>query len=185
VPAPLLAVLNAGDMKIDGAELELQANPVPQLLLDAQVGYLHAHYDEFDDDRFTAFGGTRKWQTPAFSPDWTMRFGGQYEFNLGEGGFLTVGGQARYRSEMALAIDNTFINSKVLAPGMWQDAYWLYDARVVWQTADRKWSAGVYGQNLSDEVYKTDAQEFSSVGNIRTAYFGAPRTFLFKVTARY
>jgi iron complex outermembrane receptor protein len=185
LPLPVLGVLNAGELKITGAELELQANPIPALLLDAQIGYLNSRYEEFDDARFTAFGGSRAFQKPAFSPDWTMRFGGQYEFGLGDNGSVTVGGQARYRSEMALAVDNTAVNSNVKLEGMWQDAYWLYDARVVWQTANRKWSAGVYGQNLSDEVYKTDAQEFSSVGNIRTAYFGAPRTFLFKVTARY
>ena len=44
---------------------------------------------------------------------------------------------------------------------------------------------GVYGQNLTNETYKTDAQEFSVVGGIRTAYFGAPRTWMVKLTARY
>ena len=38
-------------------------------------------------------------------------------------------------------------------------------------------------RNLTDKVYKTDAQEFSSVGNIQTAYFGLPRNYY--VTARY
>ncbi len=38
-------------------------------------------------------------------------------------------------------------------------------------------------RNLGDKVYKTDGQEFSSVGNIQTAYYGAPRNWY--VSARY
>ena len=45
--------------------------------------------------------------------------------------------------------------------------------------------AMIVGRNLSDEVYKTEGQEFSSVGNIRTVYYGAPRTWSFTITAKY
>ncbi|MDO8377949.1 TonB-dependent receptor, partial [Phenylobacterium sp.] len=66
-----------------------------------------------------------------------------------------------------------------------QPSYWLYDAQIVWENSERNLSAGIYGKNLADEVYKTDAQEFSSVGGIRTAYFGAPRTWMATVTLKY
>ncbi|MDO9471469.1 MAG: TonB-dependent receptor [Caulobacter sp.] len=185
IPTPELTVLNAGSLVIQGFELELAARPIPGLLLDAQIGYLDASYEEFKDDRFLATGGSRAFQKPAFSPEWTMRFGGQYQFDLGGAGYVTTSGQAKYRSEMALAVDNTLTNSAVRLPGMWDDEVWLVDARVVWETPDRRFSAGVYGQNLTDEVYKTDAQEFSSVGGIRTAYYGAPRTVTLRLTAKY
>ena len=60
-----------------------------------------------------------------------------------------------------------------------------HDARIVWENASKKLSLGLYGNNLFDKAYKTDGQEFSSVGNIRTVYYGAPRTFTLKFTARY
>jgi|SRR5215217_247162 len=185
LPAPVLGVINAGKLKIQGAELELQANPIRGLLLETQIGYLDAEYEDFDDVRFPAFGGSRAFQTPAFSPEWTARYAGQYEFDMGARGFLTVGASARFRSEMALAIDNTPVNSDVRLPGMWQGDYWLYDARIVWETADRNLSLGLYGQNLGDEVYKTDAQEFSSIGNIRTAYYGAPQTWMARLGLKF
>jgi len=185
VPSPVLSVLNAGSLDIFGFELESVLVPVRNLTLDAQVGFLSADYKEFDDARFTAFGGTRSFQEPAFSPKWTTRFGAQYVFDLDGGANVTVGGAAKYRSRMALAVDNTPTNSAVELPGMFQDDYWLYDARVVWNDTTDRYSVGLYGQNLSDEVYKTDAQEFSSIGNIRTAYYGAPRTWMVKLTARY
>jgi len=185
VPSPVLSVLNAGSLDILGFELEGVLVPVQGLTLDAQVGFLDADYKEFDDARFTAFGGTRSFQDPAFSPKWTLRFGGQYEYVLDGGSSVTVGGAAKFRSKMALAVDNTFENTDTEIPGMYQDDYWLYDARVVWADASDRYTVGLYGQNLSDEVYKTDAQEFSSIGNIRTAYYGAPRTWMVKLTAKY
>ena len=185
VPTPVLSVINAGSLDIFGFEVEGVLAPVRGLTLDTQIGFLDADYKEFNDARFTAFGGSRAFQDPAFSPKWTARVGGQYEWALDGGSSVTFGAAAKYRSRMALAVDNTIINTDTELPGMYQDAYWLYDARVVWSDAADRYSVGLYGQNLSDEIYKTDAQEFSSIGNIRTAYYGAPRTWMVKVTARY
>lgn len=185
VPVGVLSVINAGELDIKGFELEGVLVPTPGLTLDAQVGYLDAEYGEFNDARFTSFGGSRAFQDPAFSPKWTLRMGGQYEWALADGSGVTLGASARFRSRMALAVDNTLANSDVPLESMYQDDYWLYDARVVWNDSTDRYSIGLYGQNLSDEVYKTDAQEFSSIGNIRTAYYGAPRTWMIKVSAKY
>ncbi len=185
LPAPVLSVINAGELDIKGVELEAVAALGHGVTLDAQLGWLDADYEEFRDARFTAFNGSRAFQTPAFSPELTARFGGQSVFDLDGGSTITVGAAARFRSEQALAVDNTLINSMTRLPGMWQGRYWLFDARAVWTDASDRYTVGVYGQNLTDEVYRTDAQEFSSIGNIRTAYYGAPRTFMLKLTARY
>ncbi|WP_341021760.1 TonB-dependent receptor [Brevundimonas diminuta] len=185
VPVGVLSVINAGELDIFGFELEGVVVPTQGLTLDAQVGFLDADYKEFNDARFTKFSGSRAFQDPAFSPKWTVRVGGQYEWALDGGSSVTFGAAAKYRSRMALTVDNTVVNTDTEIPGMYQDAYWLYDARVVWSNASDRYTVGLYGQNLSDEVYKTDAQEFSSIGNIRTAYYGAPRTWMIKVSARY
>lgn len=194
VPAIDFAVLNAGGLEIYGAELELSANPVENLTLDAQIGYLHAEYTEFIEVRNLANPAPppatiptaidRSFQEPAFSPEWTARFGAAYEFDLGGAGALTLAGSARYRSSMALAVDNSNIFTGVEFPGMHQDEYWLYDASLTWEATDVL-SVALIGRNLSDEVYRTDAQEFSSVGGIRTAYYGAPQTWSVVFTARY
>jgi iron complex outermembrane receptor protein len=180
---PLLSVVNAGKLEINGAELEASWTPVDRLLLDAQIGYLDAEYKEFFDDRFP--GDSRAFQTPAFSPKWTLRFGGQYGFDLGGPGSITIGAQTRYKSRTALSVDNTIPGTTTEVDGLFQKAYWLHDARIVYETADKHWAIGLYGNNLSDRAYKTDAQEFSSVGNIRTVYYGAPRTVTLRLTARY
>ena len=187
LPSPTTSILNAGQLIIKGFEVEAAWTPIRGLLIDAQVGYLDARYEEFADTRFP--GGSRAFQTPAFAPDWTVRIGAQYEADLGGSGFLTFGGQARHRSEMALAIDNTTINTNpalvTRIEGLFADPYWIADARIVWEDADRRFSIGLYGQNITDEVYKTEGQEFSSIGSIRTAYYGAPATYYVRGTFRF
>jgi iron complex outermembrane receptor protein len=184
VPTPSLTVINAGQLEISGAELEVVYRATDALSLNAQIGYLDASYGEFEDARFVAFGGSRAFQEPAFSPDWTARVGGAYEIDLGQQGSLTLAGAARFRSRMALAIDNTGVNSDVEIDGLFQDDYWLYDASLTWRATDI-FSVALQGRNLSDEIYRTDGQEFSSVGNIRTVYYGPPRTYSVVFTARY
>ena len=187
LPSPVLAVINAGKLKISGVELETSWTPIKEILLDAQLGYLNADYKEFDDVRFP--GGSRAFQTPAFAPKWTARLGAQYMFELGGGSTITLGGQARYKSRTALAVDNTTISTNpanvVEIEGLFMPGYWLQDARLVWEDASKRFSVGLYGYNLSDKSYKTDGQDFSSIGSIRTVYYGAPRTFTLRLTARY
>jgi iron complex outermembrane receptor protein len=185
LPDPKLSVLNAGKLRIRGAELEAAWTPVTGLLIDGQLGYLDAKYKVFDDTRFASFGGSRAFQTPAFSPHWTLRLGTQYAFDLGSAGGITIGGQTRYRSRQALAVDNTIVNTDTKVEGLFQNGYWVHDARIVWEDPSKKYSVGLYGYNLTKKAYKTDAQEFSSVGNIRTVYYGAPRTVTLRLTARY
>ena len=182
IPVAVLTVINAGQLDISGAELELNYHPMEALRLDAEVGYLNASYGEFADTRFP--GGSRAFQTPAFSPDWTARFGGAYTWTLPNNGSLVVAADANYRSRMALAVDNTFVGTTTEIPGMFQDSYWLYNASLTWNV-NSLFSIALQGRNLGDEVYKTDAQEFSSVGQVRTAYFGAPRTLNVVLTAHY
>ena len=192
-PSPVLSVVNAGKLRIKGAELEASWTPLRGLLLDSQIGYLDAKYKEFFDARFP--NESRAFQTPAFSPKWTLRFGAQYSFDVGEIGGLTIGGQTRYKSRTALAVDNTYIiypagkpagvGTTTEVPGLFQNAYWTYDARVVWNDPSKRYSIGLYGYNLGNRRYKTDAQEFSSIGNIRTVYYGNPRTYLVRFTVHY
>ena len=187
LPSPVLAVINAGQLNIWGVEVEAAWTPLPGLLFDTQIGYLNADYDVFADVRFP--GGSRAFQDPAFAPSWTWRLGGQYEVNLGNVGFMTVGAQMRYRSQMALAVDNTYfvggLGTTTRVDGLYQDGYALVDARVVYESAGRRWNIGVYANNLFDQLYKTDGQEFSNIGSIRTVYYGAPRTFFVRAGIRF
>jgi iron complex outermembrane receptor protein len=180
IPTPILTVLNAGKLKISGAELELVATPIHGLRLDSEIGLLDASYGVFKDTTFP--GGSRAGERPAFSPHVTARFGGAYTWDVPMG-HITLSGQSRYRSEMALSVDNLNPATLQRYPGMWQGAYWVEDAQLIWENPDRRYSIGVYGKNIGNTIYRTDAQNFTSVGGILTAYYGDPETW--NLTFRY
>jgi iron complex outermembrane receptor protein len=190
-PIYVQTVLNAGKLETKGAELEMVWNPTRAFHLDGQVGYLDAKYKVFNDAAFitaTNPTGSRTNQDPAFSPKWTARISPAYTFELGDAGLsdagsITVGVGASYRSRMALAVDIAQPNGQVYE-NLYQNAYTLWDARIVWQSADHNYTAGLYGKNLGGKVYKTDAQNFQAVAGIQTVYYGDPRTVMFRITAR-
>ena len=79
------------------------------------------------------------------------------------------------RDDVWLSVDNR--------DNLMQPSYTLVGLFGVFDTADAKWQFRAGVRNLGDKVYKTDGQEFSSVGNIQTAYYGMPRNVY--VSARY
>ena len=131
---------------------------------------MDARYEEFNDPRVVvnpALAGLHE-HVP-FSPDFTGRVAIQHSFELANGSLLTFGGDVSHRSETWLSVDN--------APGLSQGAYTLAGLFGVWDSSDGRWQLRAGVRNLTDEVYKTDGQEFSSIGGIQTAYYGAPRNY--------
>ncbi len=166
-------VLNAGKLRIEGAELEAIAQLPTDTTISAQVGYLDARYREFVDVRFD--DADRSDDNVPFSPDWTFRLAAMQNIHLPNGGNLVLGADSAYRDDTWLSVDNQ--------PNLFQDAYWIFNAFARYQTPSRDWEFAAGVRNLTDKVYKIDAQEFSSVANIQGAFFGAPRTWY--VSARY
>jgi iron complex outermembrane recepter protein len=190
-PQFVQTVLNAGKLRTDGAEVELAYRPIRPLSIDANFGYLDARYLNFTDAAFitaTNPTGSRANEVPAFSPKYTARIGPAYEWDLSEfglsrGGYLTLGGGVSYRSRMSLAVDDTDPSGHVFE-NLFQNGYALFDARLVWESYDRKFTAGLYGKNITGKIYKTDAQNFNAIAGIQTVYYGDPATFMFRVSAR-
>ena len=177
-------VLNAGKLRIQGFEFEAAVKPSDPLTLTASVGYLDADYKRFDDPRRlpplggAAFScnptGTKITCKPAFAPPLTMRVGADYRIPLGAAA-LTLGGDVRFVDKQYLSVDNR--------PGLTENGYAIGNlyAQVDF---DAFYLRGTV-KNVTDERYKTDGQEFSSVGNIQTVYYGDPRTWNVTVGVRF
>lgn len=177
-PTFAFPVINAAKLKMDGIEFEGAAVLGEGTRLQAQVGYLDARYDRFDDHRLIPgdpqYNPNLHKYVP-FSPKWTSRLALTQSFNIGNAGTLTLGGDVSYRSETWLSVDNYAALS--------QKAYTLLGLFGIYDTLDGHWQFRAGVRNATNKVYKTDGQEFSSVGNIRTAYYGMPRNWY--VSARY
>lgn len=166
-------VLNAAELDIKGVEFEGMMLLGESTTLSGQVGWLDAEYAKFEDFRldptFPGYNPTVNHDHVPFSPEWTARVALTHTIGLSNGSSLTFGGDASYRDKAWLSVDNRDV--------LTQDAFTLVGLFGVWDSADTTWQARVGVRNLTDEVYKTDAQEFASVGNIQTAYYGMPRNW--------
>ncbi|MFP3944098.1 MAG: TonB-dependent receptor, partial [Alphaproteobacteria bacterium] len=154
----VFAVLNAGKLTTKGAELELMLQPWENGLISANVGYLDAQYDEFfDTDPTTGNIIDRSDDVVPFSPEWNVGAYAQQIVPLADVANLVLAGAVKYRSEQWLSVDNQ--------PGLVEDGYVLVDLSATLETFDGRYYLKGGVKNLTDEVYKTDAQEFSSVAN--------------------
>jgi len=178
-PTPTFSfpVLNAAEMEINGVEFEGMARLGEATTLSAQLGWTDASYKTFADLRTTdpanpAYDPTLHEHVP-FTPDWTARVALQHAFSLGDSGTLTVGGDVSYRGDTWLSVDNR--------ANLMQEAYTLVGLYGVWDSPQYVWQVRAGVRNLTDEVYKVEGQEFSSVGNIQTAYYGRPRDWSLSV----
>ena len=176
VPTFSFPVLNAAELTINGVEFEGTALIGDATRLSAQVGWMDAEYDEFIDPRIVVDPNLASLHAHVpFSPDWTARVAATHSFYLENGSTFTLGGDVSYRGDTWLSVDNR--------AGLMQEAFVLAGLFGVWDSADYAWQVRAGVRNLTDEVYKTDGQEFSSVGNIQTVYYGMPRNYY--VSVRY
>jgi iron complex outermembrane receptor protein len=115
----VLQFRNIGSSTIDGAELELDAIPLPNLTLTGSWGFTNYHYDMFLVD-----GVNVATHTPVTNvPKTTLHFSAQYDMpEMSFGGLPSFRIDAIYRSNMytnttptgVQALDNQFF-----APGYW------------------------------------------------------------------
>jgi len=175
-------VLNAGKLRIWGAELEAAVRPTDNWNVRTSLGYLNATYVEFNDGRrpptFSCNPtGNAITCEPAFAPPITFTVATDYRLPLGAAGSLTFGGDARFVDGHYLSVDNR--------PNLREPGYWLANAYVQFDASGGAWYLRGGVKNVTDNRYRTDGQEFSSVGNIQTVYFGDPRTFNATVGFRF
>ncbi|PZN95059.1 MAG: TonB-dependent receptor [Alphaproteobacteria bacterium] len=169
-------VINAGKLRIWGIEAEAAVRPVNNWNLRMAFGYLDAKYQEFNDGRRvppSTFScnptGAAITCRPAFAPPITLTLGTDYTIPLGSAGSITLGGDARFVDKHFLSVDNR--------PGLTEPGYWLANAYVQYDASGGKFYVRGGVKNLANTLYRTDGQEFSSVGNIQTVYYGDPRTW--------
>lgn len=174
-------VINAGKLRIWGLEGEAAVRPTNNWNVRVSMGYLDAKYREFNDGRRApSFScnptGNAITCEPAFAPPLTLTLGSDYTIPLGGAGSLTFGGDGRFVDAHFQSVDN---RQNLRESGYWvANAYVQFDASAGWYLR-----GGV--KNLTSTLYRTDGQEFSSVGNIQTVYFGDPQTWNATVGFRF
>jgi iron complex outermembrane recepter protein len=159
----VLVIENAGQARMNGAEIELQARPATGWQFDLSLGFLDARFTRLAPGASVTLDS----KLPR-TPRWTAAVGSSYTFGLGGSGMqLTLRGDASYRSDSFTNTENT--------PELMQPAYSLLSARAVLTRSGGPWTLSAHVTNLTDKRYIVGGvQALSSFGQIE-AVLGRPR----------
>ncbi|CAA9535460.1 MAG: TonB-dependent receptor [uncultured Sphingosinicella sp.] len=194
VPTFVGVTTNAGKASFKGVETEFVATLFrdtatgSRLNFAGTLGYLDAQYEEFitnvpgkgpvDVAEFRRIQNTPKW-TLSGTLDYSMRLAG---------GDLLASTTVSYRSK-------TF-QFETPSPFLDQPGYALWDANLVWNSPDDRFSVGLHAKNILDKQYITSGYQFlltdpvtgvplrTAAGQVRpslgvegvaTAFYGNPR----------
>ena len=173
---------NAGAAEIMGFEIEATAFLTDSLTANIALGYADAEYTEFEFQGANLVTNPDARGVPDVqnTPDWTGNVSLNHTSDLalfGNSGDVSLIGSAAYRGDTQ--------QFEFAIPGLDQEAYWLLDASVVWNSDDGRVSAALHGRNLADEEYITSGYNFAAIDASDTVFYGNPRTFTATVTLRY
>ena len=152
---------NAGNSRMIGFELEMQASPVDGWLVTAGLGYNNFKYTYLDpqvNPPSVIYDGMPNPQgvtidSPLFGqPELTANIGTQYDINMGAAGILTPRFDLTYRSA-------AYFSPQKGNPYTTQDAYALANARVTWQPDGGEWNLSFAVTNLFDKTYYTSKSD--------------------------
>ena len=108
------------------------------------------------------------------TPDWSVHFGGAYDFDLGRYGRVTP--------QFNTLWSGTYLLSSA-APNILQNNYFKTDARIMWVSADGRYNAQVFVQNLENAATLGRITTGAS-GQIQGTY-DDPRTYGIKIGAHF
>jgi len=150
-------IRNAGDARIDGAELEAVIVPTAGLTINASAGWLHARYTSVLPG-VVAVSGPNPFQAGAFdgaplpkTADWKLNISPRYEFTVAGGGKLTAIADWTYTSSIWNNAQRTFLLKR--------PATHIVNASLSYEAPEGAWSVSIGGTNLTNERYLTTGNE--------------------------
>jgi len=171
---------NVAKSHVDGAELEIEALPINNLHINANIGVLTTAFDDFTIQNN---GGTRNGNEFVRSPHLTALFAADYRIPLDNGGAVVVGGDIRYTSKQYYYVDPQTDARSALN----QAPYNIVNARLSYQLPGGKQTLTAYVNNLNDTIYENHSLTSFQAGttNGDTVYWGPRRTVGVTYIARF
>ncbi|MFW2830350.1 TonB-dependent receptor [Sphingomonas sp. ID0503] len=178
----VVGFLTSVDAKVDGAELEVIARPIPDLTLRGNVGYLDTRYAGGSVISGVDIGGNKL----PFAPKITAN--GGFDFTLAKmsAGNIVVSGDAQYTG---LFWYDIFNDDQPPPPGftrqivLRQKAYTLLNARL--SLVNSAFTLALWGKNLTNKTYYPAGYNVEGGVGIDYQVRGAPRTYGVEGTIRF
>ncbi len=164
-------LINIDESEVTGMELELTALPTDNLTLRAGLGVLDSEVKSGSLSGIN-LSGNELLLAPGvnfnMSANWTVLTTGS--------GSLSLLADTSYLGDHYFEIFN--VNR------LEQEAYWLWNGRVQFDSADENWAVAIWGKNLANEEYRTSVIDLAAFG-YDYSHIGAPRTFGAEFTYRF
>ncbi|MCC7413201.1 MAG: TonB-dependent receptor [Gammaproteobacteria bacterium] len=163
----LLVVDNAGEADVKGFEIELLAQPIEGLEVNAATGYTDFVITSLDPGVTEVTLDSEMIRTP----EWTASAGIQYTWPWQEYGVFRLRGDWTYESRSYTDIQNT--------PSLARDAHSIFGARLTWALPATplggQWELAAFGTNLTDE--RVIVSGISALDSFGTAegFYNRPR----------
>jgi len=164
---------NAGEARIQGAEVEADARITSGLTLNAAVGYLDAEYTQLRDVALA--GGLTESDMLVNVPEWSANAGGTYSLPLANDREFSLHADYLYKSKMARDTLNT--------PELITSSFGIVNATLSYGPQDGQWKVTLGGENLTDKRYFLSGNNNPAVGVISATY-NAPRMWYLGVKVR-
>ena len=159
-------VTNAGKATIKGIEFEGTFLLTDNLTMQTSFNILDAEIKEWLLDGVNIADQRAVQNTPEF-----MSYVGlTYVMPMSNGSTISFNGNWSHKSSV--------VQFETPVAEIDQGPYSLFNASIVWTSADSNWSLGLHGKNLGNEEYKTAGYNFPTLGleNNITTFYGPPRT---------
>ena len=168
----VVTTINAASARNYGVEVELRAKPLEGLTLELFGTYLNAKYTEFESGDYRQgfavvdLAGNRL----SNAPEYSFRAAADYNIPLAMPGTLNIRGEVNWQDRVYFT---EFNNADATQAG-----YALVNAGLRYTPDNDRWSAEIWGRNLTDKLVQTNniitAPLFSSV---RVGSVAPPRTY--------
>lgn len=168
------ALVNVPKSHTAGVEFDVHYAPIANLNLNLAGTYVFSRVDEFIGVGFN--GGVFDFEGAPlpFAPEIVINAGADYNFPVSENFNAFVGGNAVYTDEQ-YSVVGTNASSR-LKP------YTVVDLRLGMETTDGRYRVTVFGKNVFDEYYYTNAP---TIYDTQVRYAGRPATYGISFSARY
>ncbi|MGC1468317.1 MAG: TonB-dependent receptor, partial [Sphingorhabdus sp.] len=167
-------LVNIPKSKVKGAELQLILRPVEGLTLNGGLTYVHTRIGNFTN--IDPLGVSRNFQGEAYpnTPKWQGSLAADYEFPLSGNLNGFIGANATMRSKTNGGLGENAI-LKI-------DGYTLVDLRAGVASSDDSWKLSIWGRNITDKYYWTNAYR---IADVSARFAGKPATYGATLSFRY
>ncbi|MGQ2977793.1 MAG: TonB-dependent receptor [Sphingopyxis sp.] len=171
---PLNLLVNIPKSKVTGFELQAVVRPADGFTLNGGVTYVDSEIGDFTN--FDPYGTVRNFKGEAFpnTPKWQWSVAADYEVPVSGSAKAFFGANLNGRSAANAALGENAI--------LRIDGYTLLDLRAGFGSADDRWKVSVWGRNVTDKYYWTNAYK---IADVSARFAGMPATYGATFAFRY